>query len=243
MAVGPGSLPHPLFPLEKSQHFDTLGVTMPRVSVIIPTYNRAAWVAEAVASVLGQTCRDFELIVVDDGSRDATLEALGPFMARLLYLRRESCGGVSAARNLGAAAARGEWLAFLDSDDLWLPSKLAWQAAVLEALPTVALIGAVTLIVLFLTEITTFVGLVPMMFERAMFARFMIPLAISLAFGVVFAYWKRPVSVTSATYSPSAISGVSATPSSRKTSASTSPVEEASGTTRFTSPKRGLSWW
>ena len=111
----------------------------PRVSVIIPTYNRAAWVGEAVASVLGQTYRDFELLVVDDGSTDATLEALAPFFPQIKLLRRRERRGVSAARNLGAQAARGEWLAFLDSDDLWLPEKLARQTAFLEASPDLLL--------------------------------------------------------------------------------------------------------
>ena len=103
------------------------------VSVIIPTCNRAALVQEAVASVLAQTWREFELLVVDDGSTDDTPEALAPYASRIRLLRRESRGGVSAARNAGIAAARGEWLAFLDSDDLWLPEKLAWQMAYLAA--------------------------------------------------------------------------------------------------------------
>ncbi len=105
------------------------------VSVIIPTYNRAALVAEAVASVLAQTWRDFEVLVVDDGSTDGTIEALAPYASRLRLLRRESRGGVSAARNTGIKAARGEWLAFLDSDDLWLPEKLSRQMAYLAAHP------------------------------------------------------------------------------------------------------------
>ena len=105
------------------------------VSVIIHTYNRAALVQEAVASVLAQTWREFELIVVDDGSTDETMEALAPYASRIRLLRRGKCGGVSAARNAGMAAARGEWLAFLDSDDLWLPEKLAHQMAYLAAHP------------------------------------------------------------------------------------------------------------
>ena len=108
------------------------------VSVIIPTYNRAALVKEAVASVLAQTWREFELIVVDDGSTDDTPEALAPYASRIRLLRRENRGGVSAARNAGMAAARGEWLAFLDSDDLWLPEKLARQMAYLAAHPDAA---------------------------------------------------------------------------------------------------------
>ena len=108
---------------------------MPLVSVIIPTYNRAAWVQEAAASVLAQTFRDYELLVVDDGSTDATLEALVSLGGRLKVLRQEQRLGVSAARNLGAAAAWGDWLAFLDSDDLWLPDKLARQVDYLRSHP------------------------------------------------------------------------------------------------------------
>jgi glycosyltransferase involved in cell wall biosynthesis len=105
------------------------------VSVIIPTYNRAALVAEAVASVLAQTWQDFEILVVDDASTDGTGEALAPYADRIRLIRREARGGVSAARNSGIGAARGEWLAFLDSDDLWLPEKLARQMAFLAAHP------------------------------------------------------------------------------------------------------------
>jgi glycosyltransferase involved in cell wall biosynthesis len=106
-----------------------------KVSVIVPTSNRAGWVTEAVASVLAQSYKDFELIVVDDGSTDATLEALGPFYRQAQVLRLEKRRGVAAARNLGVAAARGEWLAFLDSDDLWRPDKLARQMTYLEKHP------------------------------------------------------------------------------------------------------------
>lgn len=112
---------------------------MPLVSVIIPTYNRASWVTAAAASVLGQTFQDFELLVVDDGSTDDTLEALASFRGQATVLRRGRRRGVSAARNLGAAASRGQWLAFLDSDDLWLPDKLARQMAYLEAHPELLL--------------------------------------------------------------------------------------------------------
>lgn len=108
---------------------------MPRVSVIIPTYNRAALVQEAAASVLAQTYRDFEFLVVDDGSTDGTLEALAAFGGTIRVLSRPVRGGVSAARNTGIAAAQGEWLAFLDSDDLWLPEKLERQMAFMEARP------------------------------------------------------------------------------------------------------------
>jgi glycosyltransferase involved in cell wall biosynthesis len=107
---------------------------VPRVSVIIPTYNRAEMVREAVASVLAQTCRDFEVVVVDDASTDGTAAALAEY-AEVQVLRHPRRRGVAAARNTGIQAARGEWLAFLDSDDLWLPEKLARQMAYLQARP------------------------------------------------------------------------------------------------------------
>jgi glycosyltransferase involved in cell wall biosynthesis len=101
---------------------------VPVVSVIIPTHNRAALLREAVASVKAQTYRDFEILVVDDASTDDTQEALAAWR-EVRVLRHPCRRGVAAARNLGIAAARGQWLAFLDSDDLWLPEKLARQMA------------------------------------------------------------------------------------------------------------------
>jgi glycosyltransferase involved in cell wall biosynthesis len=106
------------------------------VSVVIPTHDRARLVVEAVDSVLAQSGVDFELIVVDDGSSDDTALALGARRARLRY-HYQSPRGVSAARNAGAGLARGRWLAFLDSDDLWLPGKLAAQVAYHRAHPDV----------------------------------------------------------------------------------------------------------
>lgn len=99
----------------------------PLVSVIIPAYNRCGWIAEAVDSVLGQDYRPFELIVVDDGSTDSTPWILSSYGSRIRVIQQEN-SGVSAARNLGAANARGGFLAFLDSDDYWLPGKIAAQA-------------------------------------------------------------------------------------------------------------------
>ena len=101
----------------------------PLVAVIIPTYNRAALLERAVQSVLGQTFRDFELVVVDDGSIDNTAE-LPVFKnpdPRLRYIRSPENRGVSAARNAGVKATTAPWLAFLDSDDEWLPEKLEKQ--------------------------------------------------------------------------------------------------------------------
>ena len=106
----------------------------PLVSVIIPTYNRADLVRQAVASVKAQTFRDFEIVVVDDGGTDGTCEVLSAGR-ELRVLRHPDRRGVAAARNTGVAAARGEWLAFLDSDDLWLPDKLARQISWLEGQP------------------------------------------------------------------------------------------------------------
>jgi glycosyltransferase involved in cell wall biosynthesis len=98
----------------------------PLISVIIPTYNRAGVVEEAVDSVLAQEYNDFELIVVDDGSTDNTSEALAPYGDDVTVLFQEN-KGVSAARNRGIAKASGRYIAFLDSDDLWLPGKLSAQ--------------------------------------------------------------------------------------------------------------------
>jgi glycosyltransferase involved in cell wall biosynthesis len=97
-----------------------------RVSVIIPTYNRARIIKEAVDSVLAQDYKDFELIVVDDGSSDNTAEVLTGYGDDVRVIFQEN-KGVSAARNRGIAEACGELVAFLDSDDLWLPQKLSAQ--------------------------------------------------------------------------------------------------------------------
>jgi glycosyltransferase involved in cell wall biosynthesis len=99
---------------------------MPTVSVIIPTYNRAHCIADAIDSVLAQSYHDFELIVVDDGSTDNTCEVVTFYNDRLKYIKQLN-NGVSAARNNGINAAQGEWIAFLDSDDTWEPDKLKLQ--------------------------------------------------------------------------------------------------------------------
>lgn len=107
------------------------------VSVVIPTYNRANVVVNAITSVLGQTRSPLEVVVVDDGSRDDTgarVRALAD--PRLRYLRQDNAG-VSAARNAGVRASRGDVVAFLDSDDLWKPEKLAHDLAVFARHPEV----------------------------------------------------------------------------------------------------------
>jgi glycosyltransferase involved in cell wall biosynthesis len=98
----------------------------PLVSVIIPTYNRGWVLREAIDSVLAQEFKDFELIVVNDGSTDDTGQILEAYGQDLMILRQTN-RGVSAARNRGIAAAKGRLIAFLDSDDLWLPRKLSSQ--------------------------------------------------------------------------------------------------------------------
>lgn len=110
-------------------------MSKPIVSVIIPCYNRAHCVKEAIDSVLSQSFQDYEIIVVDDGSTDSTTEVLGPYGDRLTVIRQENCGS-SAARNTGIRVAQGEWIAFLDSDDRWEPDKLKIQLKDLHSNPT-----------------------------------------------------------------------------------------------------------
>jgi len=105
----------------------------PTVSVIIPTYNRAHLVGRAIRSVLNQTYQDFEIIVVDDGSTDNTEEVVKGFNdGRIRYIRHDKNKGGAAARNTGIKVARGEYIAFLDSDDEWLARKLEKQMALFE---------------------------------------------------------------------------------------------------------------
>ena len=99
---------------------------MPAVSVVIPTYNSAAFLREAIESVLGQTYSDFEIIVIDDGSTDDTEPSCVPLATEFPTSEQEN-RGVRAARNHGIKLARGRYVAFLDSDDLWVPQKLAEQ--------------------------------------------------------------------------------------------------------------------
>jgi len=106
----------------------------PTVSVIIPTYNRANLIEKAIKSALKQTYKDFEIIVVDDGSIDNTEEIVKDFTDfRIHYICHKHNQGVSAARNTGIKTCRGEYIAFLDSDDEWLPGKLDKQIKVLQS--------------------------------------------------------------------------------------------------------------
>jgi glycosyltransferase involved in cell wall biosynthesis len=108
---------------------------MPSVSVIIPTFNRSQKLIRAVRSVLKQTFRDFEVIVVDDGSSDDTYQAMTSYLPMIQYVRKEVNQGVSAARNSGIRRASGPWIAFLDSDDYWLEDKLSIQMKYIEGNP------------------------------------------------------------------------------------------------------------
>lgn len=104
---------------------------MSRVSIVIPAYNPGAFLDEALASVLAQTFQDWECVVVDDGSREdlSRVDDLDPRMRRV----RQENRGLPIARNVGILATDGEYLAFLDADDVWLPDKLAAQIALLDA--------------------------------------------------------------------------------------------------------------
>ncbi|MEI7605803.1 MAG: glycosyltransferase family 2 protein [Rhodospirillaceae bacterium] len=106
-----------------------------RLSAVIPVYNRAAVIGRALASIRRQTCQPDEVIVVDDGSTDDLEAALQPFTDLPLRLIRQTNGGAAAARNTGMACASGDTVAFLDSDDIWLPEKTARQLAWLERAP------------------------------------------------------------------------------------------------------------
>jgi glycosyltransferase involved in cell wall biosynthesis len=110
----------------------------PLISVIVPTYNRSRYLVTAVEGVFAQTYESLEIIIVDDGSTDDTPQALKPYSGRVRCIYQEN-RGVSAARNRGILAAQGELLAFLDTDDVWLPQKIERQMACLERRPTAGL--------------------------------------------------------------------------------------------------------
>jgi glycosyltransferase involved in cell wall biosynthesis len=113
--------------------------SVPRISVIVPVYNTERFIADAIKSILAQTYRSFELIVVDDGSTDQTREIILSFPSvKYLY---QANSGVASARNRGVKTSCGEFLAFLDADDLWMPDKLSLQMAAFEADPTLEIVS------------------------------------------------------------------------------------------------------
>src|SRR5919201_1733113 len=107
----------------------------PTVSVVIAVYNGARWIAETLDSVLAQSFPRFEVIVVDDGSTDATPAVAASYGDRVRYLRQDN-GGQPSARNAGIRAARGSYIAFVDADDLWVPTKLQMQVDFLARQPS-----------------------------------------------------------------------------------------------------------
>lgn len=113
---------------------------IPSVSIIIPTYNRAHLIGAALASVLAQTFSDFEIIVVDDGSTDDTGTAVCELSdSRIIYIKQENMGR-SHARNSALRLAKGRYIAFLDSDDLYLPTKIGSQVTYLDSHPDIGMI-------------------------------------------------------------------------------------------------------
>ncbi|MDP7557696.1 MAG: glycosyltransferase family A protein [Nitrospinaceae bacterium] len=111
---------------QKSNESDSTVANMPAVSIVVPTHNRAERLGETLRSVFNQTCQDFELIVVDDGSTDDTQKVVNSF-PRVQYISKQENHGVSRARNEGLALAKGRYICFLDSDDLWDEKKLQIQ--------------------------------------------------------------------------------------------------------------------
>ncbi|MEW6620095.1 MAG: glycosyltransferase, partial [bacterium] len=99
---------------------------MATISIIIPTYNAENFLPQAINSVVEQTYQDIEIIVVDDGSTDNTKRIIEPFMDKIYYIYKDN-GGSASARNVGIKSAKGEYIAFLDADDIWLPQKLELQ--------------------------------------------------------------------------------------------------------------------
>ncbi|MCL2701827.1 MAG: glycosyltransferase [Phycisphaerae bacterium] len=114
----------------------------PNVTVIIPAYNGAAFIKDALASVARQTYQDFEVILVDDGSTDATFEIVSEVAKDWdkLWVIRAEHGGLACARNRALSQANGQWIALLDADDLWLPNKLAKSIAFLESNPPLSVV-------------------------------------------------------------------------------------------------------
>lgn len=104
---------------------------MPRVSVVIPTFNCATYLPSAIDSVLNQSFNDFEILVVDDGSTDGTIDRLRQYAKHIHYVYQENAGA-SAARNRALSLSTGEYIAYLDADDVWYPTKLERQIAFLD---------------------------------------------------------------------------------------------------------------
>lgn len=113
---------------------------MAKVSIIIPAYNAEPYIQEAIESALSQTYKDIELIVVDDGSTDRTFEIVKKFGSKVKYARHNEIKGPSAARNTGIIETKGEYIAFLDADDVWMPAKIEDQIRLFETSEDLALV-------------------------------------------------------------------------------------------------------
>lgn len=113
---------------------------MSQVSVIITTYNRAGLLGQALASVLRQTISNFEILIIDDGSRDDNRAVVGMFSDDRIQYFYQNNAGLAAARNAGIRQSQGEYIAFLDDDDMWLPEKLAVQTQILDGNPEIGLV-------------------------------------------------------------------------------------------------------
>lgn len=113
----------------------------PRVSVIVPTYNRASFISAAIDSALSQGYENLEIVVVDDGSTDHTQQVLSAYEGQVRYIYQEN-QGEAVARNTGIAASSGEFIAFLDSDDIWLPNKLTKQVNFLMNHPEIGMVAS-----------------------------------------------------------------------------------------------------
>jgi glycosyltransferase involved in cell wall biosynthesis len=111
---------------------------MPAISIVIPAYNAEHFIAETIDSVLGQSFQDIELIIVDDGSTDGTAALIARNYPSVKLISKPN-GGVSSARNAGVRAASSEWIAFVDSDDIWHPDKLRDQYRLMQHYPDCAL--------------------------------------------------------------------------------------------------------
>jgi glycosyltransferase involved in cell wall biosynthesis len=116
---------------------------LPKVSIIVPTYNRAHMVTETIDSILAQTFKDFELIVVDNESADNTEEVIKSYPdQRIRYFKHQNNGVVAVNRNYGIGKAQGQYIAFCDDDDLWLPEKLERQVELLDSNDELGLVYA-----------------------------------------------------------------------------------------------------
>jgi glycosyltransferase involved in cell wall biosynthesis len=151
-AIDPANSPYGIASQAVSSQAASIG--FPTVSVVIPTYNALKFLPQTIASVMAQTFQDFELLLIDDGSSDGTAEWVAHYNQAVedrakghkIRFFQQHRGGVSMARNLGIQNAQGEFVAFLDADDLWVPSKLTQQVNYLNQHPRVGLVhGAIAL--------------------------------------------------------------------------------------------------